>query len=140
MQARRRTGGEAPVTAARRAAAEERAGAGRTVSEERGVGSPERPSLDASIVAPGGRAAGEKAVRAPEGWGTGQEDRPSVGQEGHDGGAASPQHRAGSAAAGAGQSAIAGDGATSGRSPARSPSASILRNRMVRPVGIARGL
>ena len=126
VQARRRGGGEEPITAARRAAVAKRAGADAAVSEEGLADSPVRASRASWTASPGGRAAGEKQVRAPAGEGAGQDERLSEGQDGHAGGA-SGQQPAGIAAAGAGQIASTVRAALTGSIPATSASATRKR-------------
>ncbi len=140
MQARSRGGGEAAVTAARRALVAARCGAAARASGPERVASPARAWRDTGIVSPGGRAAGKQQVRAREGWGAGQDGRLSEGHDGHLGGAVSGQHPAGIAAAGAGRTAPTGAETAACRRPANSPKARTARLGRVCLVGMSHGL
>lgn len=138
VQARSRGGGEEPVTAARRASVVESAGVAGAVSEDEAVDVPQRSSRETGVESPGGSASGETNVRPREG--AGQEDRLSEGHDGQRGGASSPQHRSGIAAAGAGQSASTGGDTAACPRPASSPRTRDARDHRKRLIGIGPGL
>ncbi|MCE7956706.1 MAG: hypothetical protein DYH06_02010, partial [Acidobacteria bacterium ACB2] len=83
------------------------------------------------------RACQEQQVRARDGV-VGQEDRPSVGQDGQEGRDVWGQQPAGVAGAGAGETAPLDGTDTRGRTASASPRARSGRTRRTRRIGIAR--